>query len=236
MARGLTQREVGLVVAGLGVGVSGGFALGFKLGQEKILSIMDETLERELEGMRAYYVEQQVKLAEQPKPDPEELVARYGTPAPAAPVIVVEEVHPVSIFEPEEEVEPGPEVWSYELELAQRSADVPYVIHVDEFSQPPGDHDSMRVTWFEGDDTLIDERSIPIDDQDTLVGLDNLEKFGHGSDSPHIVFVRNEALKLDIEVTKSSGTLAEAMGISPPPEEDGELRHSSDRRSFDDER
>lgn len=237
MARGLSRRELGLVTGGLGVGVSAGFALGYRMGQKLVWSMVDETIEEELGTMRKRYQALQEEMADAPKPDPEDLLRDYGDPARGEPVITTTPVEPRSVFDEEPPEDVGPEQWNQNHEEAQRTADVPYVISIDEFTQPPPEYDRMSVTWFEGDDTLIDGRDIPIDDMDTLVGIDNLEKFGHGSENPHTVYVRNEELKLDIEVTKSEGTLAEHVGVSPPPEEDGEMRHSADRRgSFDDER
>lgn len=236
MARGLSQREVGLVVGGIGLGVSTGFALGYRMGQLKVWAVVDETVEQELEALRKKYREIQDEMVEQKKPDPEDLASRYGNPAPEPPRIEIVPVEAENVFDRDGPEDPGPVLWNYAAEMANRKSGEPYVIHIDEFSTPPAEFDRMSVTWFEGDDVMIDGRDIPIDDPDTVVGLENLEKFGHGSENPHTVYVRNEELNLDIEVTKSFGTFAEHVGVSPPGEDDGELRHSADRRAFDDER
>jgi hypothetical protein len=65
-----------------------------------------------------------------------------------------------------------------------------------------------------------------IDEQDELIGLANLSRFGHGSGDPNIVYVRNEEKKLDIEIVHSDRKYAvEVHGFA-----DDEIRHSSMKR------
>ena len=119
------------------------------------------------------------------------------------------------------------EEWDYEVETAQRSEELPYVIHRDEYNnETPDGFDQYTLTYFEGDDVLCRDDDTVIEDQDSVVGLGNLTKFGHGSGDPNIVYVRNHELRVDLEVVHSDGKYAtEVHGF-----QDDELQHSSMRR------
>jgi len=84
----------------------------------------------------------------------------------------------------------------------------------------------FTLTYFEGDDVLCKDDDTVIRDQDATVGLGNLSKFGHGSGDPNIVYVRNEELKVDLEIVHSDGKYAvDVAGFK-----EDELQHSSMRR------
>lgn len=110
-----------------------------------------------------------------------------------------------NVFE-EQKVE---DEWDYEVELRSRTEDRPYIIHVDEKAEK--DYDEITLTYYAGDDVLCNSEDVIMDDQDRLVGLAHLDKFGHGSNDPSIVYIRNDELTLDIEVIRSNGTYAEEV-------------------------
>ena len=110
--------------------------------------------------------------------------------------------------------------WNYEAELASRSPDRPYVIHEDEFKEK--DYTPVSLTFYEGDDVLCDDANMPVDNKDQLAGDDNLAKFGHGSNSPYVVFIRNDTLSLDMEIVRVSGRFVDEIQG---------LKHSDRRRS-----
>lgn len=120
------------------------------------------------------------------------------------------------------------DAWNYELELANRDPKVPYVIHRDEYNEDneAEGYEKHALTFFEGDDVLCKEDDSIITDQDGVVGLGNLSRFGHGSGDPNIVYIRNEELKVDLEVTHSDNKYAvDVAGF-----QEDELQHSSMRR------
>jgi agmatine/peptidylarginine deiminase len=80
----------------------------------------------------------------------------------------------------------------------------------------PQGHDEIQLTYYAGDGVLGDDTDAPIDDVDLLVGTMNLSMFGASDpDDPHILLVRNEQRKLDIEVTFSDGKFAhEVLGFN----------------------
>jgi len=120
------------------------------------------------------------------------------------------------------------DAWNIEEELANRSPDVPYVVHRNEHEEGPEneEYDKYTLTYFEGDDTLCRDDDTVITDQDGVVGLGNLSRFGHGSGDPNIVYIRNEKLRVDIEVVHSDGKYATEVAGFP----EDELQHSSMRR------
>lgn len=115
----------------------------------------------------------------------------------------------------------GPIDFDYAHELRDRGFDAPYILHYDEFMQNNPEHEQVRVTYYEGDDVLADERDQPVPDTDATVGDDNLSRFGHGSGDENVVYIRNERLKIDFEVARSGETFTDAVL--------GFLKHSSPR-------
>lgn len=85
-------------------------------------------------------------------------------------------------------------------EREERFSNEPYVISVKEFMDDKEDYDKVTVTYFEGDDTLCDEREQIIPDIEGTVGSDSLTKFGQLSDDKNIVYVRNDIIQTDFEV------------------------------------
>lgn len=101
------------------------------------------------------------------------------------------------------------EGWDYDTERSKRTAGKPYVIHRDEQEEMPGLSQST-FTYYEGDDVLCDERDRVVDARDEILG-DFVEKFGHGSGDPNVVYVRNEELGVEIEVCRSPNSYAEEV-------------------------
>ena len=135
-----------------------------------------------------------------------------------------------------------PDDFDYEAENENRRNGVPYVISREEYEigaaggGAVADYEQEILTYFRGDDTLVDENEAQIDDVEEIVGKANLNRFGHGSGDPKVVYIRNEAREMDIEVLLSDGSYAEeVLGLTNGGED--ELRHSATprrmRRSYD---
>lgn len=149
---------------------------------------------------------------------------------PEAPVVVnAFEQYGDDVVKPEEG-------WDWHKERRNRSPNRPYVIHLDE-REEYDTYDGVTYTYYEEDDVLCNERDEVIgkDERDALVGEANLSKFGHGSDDPTVVYVRNDRLEMIMEICQSPNSYAEEVhGFEPDPE----LRHSDrrrERRQFDDD-
>lgn len=115
--------------------------------------------------------------------------------------------------------------FDYEEEVKHRTPDKPYIITHDEFFEADNEFDNISLTYFEDDDSLIDEQDKPVADI-TLIGEDHLARFGHGSKDKNIVYVRNEKLKVDYEICLSHGSWLESLGLGPEPDS---LKHSDQR-------
>jgi hypothetical protein len=115
--------------------------------------------------------------------------------------------------------------WDYHEEKKHRSPDVPYVIHYDERHEM--DYQEVTLTYYSGDDVLCDERDSVMDEaeRERLVGEKNLGRFGHGSNDPSIVYVRNDDLELVYEVVLSPNSYAEEVhGFSHEGYDRGNLK------------
>jgi hypothetical protein len=171
---------------------------------------------------------------EAPVAEEEELLERRVTEASVESVNVGVEggpeqgVHPVELVEERQEesrnvfIDP---TFDYAEEVKYRTKDVPYVITHDEYFGAEKEYDTIQLTYFEKDDTLVGENDKPIDDL-TTINEDNLARFGHGSKDKKIVYVRNDKLQTDYEITLSDQSYLEALGLGP---ERNELKHSNQR-------
>lgn len=77
--------------------------------------------------------------------------------------------------------------------------DLPYIINVEDFGENE-DYDTMTLTYF-SDKVLVDDVDDVIEDQDTVVGLENLKIFEEFNGCTTI-YVRNDIWKTDFEIIK----------------------------------
>jgi hypothetical protein len=233
---GLTKREIDLLFGGGAIGFAIGCAGMYFVCNKQLKLKYNKIADAEIQEMKAHYrekemdlIEFQEKVARQPKPDLETMVEKLNYKAPEA--------------EPEEEVDGEVEVvdsrwdyrdtWDYDREVRNRSREIPFVLHKDEFDAEE-DATQVTVTYFEGDDVLVDEKDEVITKKDEVVGMDNLSQFGHGSGDPNVVYVRNAHLGVDYEILRHKGHYAkEVLGL-----EEESLEHSARprrRMRFDDD-
>ena len=120
----------------------------------------------------------------------------------------VEEDRTVSIYDqavtPEgigEEVE-SPLLIGYDRE-ALRAEHKPYLISHDEFHNTETEWDKTSIMYYEDDDVLTDEKDMPVDDIEYLIGEKHLDFFGlrSGGDKNQM-FIRNPQISTDFEVTR----------------------------------
>jgi hypothetical protein len=108
--------------------------------------------------------------------------------------------------------------WDYRTENQKRTQNpkLPYIIHMDEFNQELPAYMKTTYTYYPVDNILTDEDGSILHNRDDLIGVDTLQMFGHGSDDVDIVHVRNNRLKLQIEVDRLPGRSYEedVMGLS----------------------
>lgn len=225
---------------GLGIGFAAGLAVGAAIGglyvNRHLRLKYEEIAEKEIDEMREHFRKRHA--VRDSKPDLEELDEKvkdlgYGTPN--TPVleeskdevvaeevveeVVVEEVEEgkapseeerKNIFEEQEAARKGAEEgWDYEAEVAKRRPDYPYVIHQDE--QHERGYTELSWSYYTEDDVLADEHDSVVEEIEGVVGVANLEKFGHGSDDRNVVHIRNDKLGVEVEITKIDAFFSEVV-------------------------
>lgn len=104
-----------------------------------------------------------------------------------------------------------PEVDPEDVTLWDRDPEKPYVISVSEFMTDKMEFDKLTLTYYDEDEVLSDERDTQFRDVDGLIGEDSLGHFGKGSNSPDILYCRNESLNTDFEVIKDARSYSEVI-------------------------
>jgi hypothetical protein len=240
---GLTKREIDLLFGGGAIGFAIGCAGMYFVCNKQLKLKYNKIADAEIQEMKAHYrekemdlIEFQEKIARQPKPDIE-TIADHMKEVAKSELISEQEGY----VEPEEEVDGEVvdsrwdyrDTWDYDREVRNRSREIPFVLHKDEFDAEE-DATQVTVTYFEGDDVLVDEKDEVITKKDEVVGMDNLSQFGHGSGDPNVVYVRNAHLGVDYEILRHKGHYAkEVLGL-----EEESLEHSARprrRMRFDDD-
>ena len=94
-------------------------------------------------------------------------------------------------------------VWDYEVEQDNRRNNEPFIIHHDEFFENEHDFEQESLTYYENDLMLIASNDDVVENVPSVVGEDNLTRFGYGSNDNNIVYIRNERLEVDFEVIRS---------------------------------
>lgn len=84
----------------------------------------------------------------------------------------------------------------------------PYIISMEDYYNTEEEWDKTTLSYYEGDDTLVDERDMAIDDVERYIGSRHLDMFGVISNDPKIVYVRNAQISTDFEVIREKGKAA----------------------------
>lgn len=126
--------------------------------------------------------------------------------------------------------------WNYQFELNAREGQDIYVIHRDEFFADEMEYTQGQLTYYKGDDMLTDELGKPIVPYRKWVGA-TLNRFGHGSKDPNVVFVRNDKEKMEWEIALDLGYYAvEVLGNDVEDVyQEQDLKHSAVPRFYKDE-
>lgn len=141
--------------------------------------------------------------------------------APAVDVVVEDDRVTVNVFTNDD----GD--WDHEAELSQRKSELPYIIHIDEFVENDFDFTQETVTYYAGDDIMVDSHDVPMYGWNGLMGE---LRFGHGSKDKSLVYIRNEKLQMEWEVILHSGMYSvEILGQEADQEIEEEIRHSNRR-------
>lgn len=222
--RGLSAREVRILLFGILLGAAVGAVGGGVYIERRLRTKYERLAEEEIDAMRDHFRARLV--AKEVKPELSDLgkkvedlgyrpPAEAHAPSTAAHPALAEVPDPTAV-EPDEletrnvfgDTDTSEILWDAELELQNRSRNEgPYVIHIDERHER--NYTESTLTYYAGDDVLCDEKDKIIEDVDMVVGVENLDRFGHGSNDINIVYIRNDDLAIEVEVIKSERTYAE---------------------------
>ena len=102
-------------------------------------------------------------------------------------------------------VKPNPNVMLDDFKLSDhdkraRKANMPYVIHSEEYSNEETGYSQSTITYFPDDDILLDENDDILEEIEMYVGTHNLTRFGERSGDPNIVYIRNPRFEHEYEV------------------------------------
>lgn len=123
------------------------------------------------------------------------------------------------------------DVWNYEAELSKRKPNEPYIIHKDEFMENELEYSQETITYYSGDDIMADPHDEPLWGWFDMMGT---LKFGHGSEDPNVVYIRNDTLHYEWEVLRHSGRFEIEVGGLTIEDEytKQDLKHSNSPRKF----
>ncbi len=159
----------------------------------------------------------------EPEPEEDRIVSIYEQTVPETEDIGEEVVSPLLI--------------GYDRN-ALKAAHKPYLISHDEFHNTETEWDKSSITYYEDDDVLTDERDMPVDDIEYLIGEKHLDFFGlrSGGDKNQ-VFIRNPQISTDYEVTRNASSYTEiVLGIPKDSDKVGtRQRGGMKMRSGDDD-
>jgi len=140
-------------------------------------------------------------------------------PVPVSPARETDFIHRTEVAEKDKY-----DGWNYPYELSQRNWKAPHIIHQDEFfSNEETPFGQTTYVYYAGDDKLTDTDNTVLNNRESFVGPDALINFGHGTDDANIVYVRNPALELEIEIVRHNGTYEEeVLGLEREEDEEDE--------------
>lgn len=216
VTRTLNATAIGSFTFGVGTGVVVGFLWGYRYNKKKLYSEAFEYAEEQIKEatseMAEHYRSKELALVDRKKDPIDKIVKERGyaiagddEDSVRPTTTTVEErkrplPSPVPILTEPTEIH----TWDYTKETANRNPRLPYVIHKDEFDAFDA-YENVTYAWYPLDEVLADEDNNPVANIAEIVGAENLERFGHGSGDPNVVFVRNNALRLQIEITREAG-------------------------------
>ncbi len=225
-SKGLIPVAVGLLAFGAGVGV------GYILGRRKSVEVI--TLPPKTPGLPESRP-RKVVVDELPKKQmTNEEIKQHYADDPNVEVVLLndQKIETNNVFA---STTTDDDVWDIRVEIEKRSPHRPYVIHQEEFfaeEMESEDFIQTTLTYYAGDDVLVDQEEKPIYNRSELVGDAML--FGHGSGDPNCVYVRNMERRMEYEVLRDPGHYrVEVLGLELEQEENAkDLRHSKAPRKF----
>lgn len=206
-----------------------GFGIGYKVAEKRLASQFEERLEKETAGMREFY--QTIKkpyatpqeaaaalITEEEEPEPEESTAEKANNLVAYHKIVKKEYKDEEGTDETVVVEAVVEPEPVSQNLFDSTA--PVIITQEEYMQNESGFIQGTLTYYKVDEVLVDEREDLIEDQNDVIGKNNLLMFGkpnNGSSDPNVLHVRNPRLAMEFEVCLDKNSYRKTvLGMDEP--------------------
>lgn len=94
-----------------------------------------------------------------------------------------------------------------------RQVTEPYVMSQEQFQEEMPEFDKISLWYYVVDETVADEDDTVIEDIDGVLGGDSLSTFGdEDNEDPDVIYVRNEKLRIDYEITRIYSSYSETVG------------------------
>lgn len=232
-------------VAGLAVGLGVGYILGRRQGQIVVggptFENIKPNMDLDLNELNRLAAENQLRneLAKKPtrlvmtEEEASEILKNKKTDKTTENV----DANSFFVHDPESLVEPdvvaqsvfaNDDTWDYEEELKNRNKDQPYTIHRDEFFTEESGYTQSTLTYYAGDNIMCDSENAPVYNYETVTGP---LRFGHGSNDPNVVYVRNDRRQAEYEILLDNGMYSvEVLGLEIENNQRArDLKHSTPR-------
>lgn len=205
------QKKVALGIA-WGASLAAGVAAGYVYADRKLRKEYDEKLQQELDASVNYlqkrgkaepteeYQERRSSKVDISKPPLEEFVAERNRTA--YHTIMTNEG-----YSPETPQEDDPSD-----KVITQSSDEIYAIPTDVFLDNESGYDQCSISYF-ADGGVLDEHGDYVVDFENMIGTD-YPPFGELSGEPHIVYLRNTRLRMEIEVVKDDDNAADILAAN----------------------
>jgi hypothetical protein len=221
-----------VVTAAIG-GTLMGIGIGYQIAAKKLSLEFEQRLESETREMKTFY---EASPNGKKYPTPQDAVAELIPEQAGAAILEYQGNDPVKvaydkimkskvvteeIVEVESNVDSPPEIEfptvSQNIFEAQRDANRPYIITEEMFLENEHEMDQASVTFHRNGEKVSDRHDDEIEDYDKIIGTDFKSKFGVGSSDENTVYVRNEFLKMDFEISLSENSFEQdVLGEEPP--------------------
>lgn len=109
----------------------------------------------------------------------------------------------------------------------------PHLISVDEFLNGDDEWEQTTLTYYRGDDTILDERMTIVDHRDRYIDARHLKMFGIKSGDPVVVYVRSPQISTDFEIILETGRAANVLGPQQNEEDEPFERKKAPQRMRD---
>lgn len=97
----------------------------------------------------------------------------------------------------------------------------PHLISVFDFLNGDEEWEQVTLTYYRGDDTILDEAETIVNDRDRYIDARHLKMFGIKSDDPDVVYVRSPQISTDFEIMLNKGKASAVLG--PQQNDDEEI-------------